>query len=98
MSKRPKKLSEVSAIEDLGNPPQHVLDAWARDCRDGCGLECGDHPCAGCCAGGICDASPCRCGEDRECPTCGPDCHCGEDDPSVGECPGCGGPCQTACR
>jgi hypothetical protein len=35
---------------------------------------------------------------EHECPTCGPECHCGEDDPQAGGCPGCGGPCQAAGR
>lgn len=35
---------------------------------------------------------------DAECRTCGPECHCGKDDPQAGGCPGCGGSCQTACR
>lgn len=35
---------------------------------------------------------------DGDCPTCGSECHCGEDDPGAGQCPGCGGNCRTACR
>lgn len=46
--------------------PSPVLEAWARTCRDGCGIDCGDRPCAACCAGGICDASPCRCDEEPD--------------------------------
>lgn len=49
-----------------GRIPAPVLAAWARTCRDGCGVNCGNRPCDACCAGGICDASPCICDNEVE--------------------------------
>lgn len=48
-------------MKDDMMPPQEILDAWAKDCHDGCGVTCGDRPCASCMAGGVCDRSPCNC-------------------------------------
>lgn len=45
---------------DPSSPPQHVISAWAKDCRN-C-LECGSRPCDACMAGGVCDRM-CTCDE-----------------------------------
>lgn len=41
-------------------------ESIAPDCRDGCGLTCGDRPCGGCLQGAPCDASPCRCDDEHD--------------------------------
>lgn len=46
--------------------PQDVLENWARECRNGCGVTCGNRPCDACCAGGICDEMPCECEDDYD--------------------------------
>lgn len=50
------------AREEFGR--QEFLANCARDCNC-CGV-CWERPCGACQAGGVCDAMPCRCDEDRE--------------------------------
>lgn len=45
--------------EQAHEPPPDVIEAWARSCR--CCPQCWERPCPACCAGGVCDAMPCRC-------------------------------------
>lgn len=43
------------------SPPPHVIFEWSKHCD--CCPQCNDHPCAGVCAGGICDDMDCRCND-----------------------------------
>lgn len=50
------------AVDD--GPPQDVIDAWALNCR--CCPHCSEHPCPGCCAGGVCDGATCECDDEQD--------------------------------
>jgi hypothetical protein len=52
----------IAGDELLEYPPDDVIEEWARTCR--CCADCWSRPCDGCCAGGVCDAMPCRCHEE----------------------------------
>ncbi len=51
------------ATEDLGCPPQDVLDAWAKDCR--CCTTCCPMVCGGVQQGAPCE-EVCHCGDDYD--------------------------------
>jgi len=78
-------------LEDPAMPPPDVVEAMAKGCTSGCGITCGDRPCAGCMQGAPCDSTECHCGEtdDNDEP---------DDDWDPNACPGCGGNCHVACR
>jgi len=69
-------------------PPPDVMERFAKNCR--CCRTCGDVPCAGVMAGGLCDDARCSCDDERE--------EDDRDDFDYNACPGCGGNCWTACR
>jgi hypothetical protein len=48
--------------EQAHDPPLDVVEEWSRHCQ--CCMDCWEYPCAACCAGGVCDAMPCRCDEE----------------------------------
>jgi hypothetical protein len=54
----------MSAQSDDFDPPPDVIEAWAQSCR--CCSWCWECPCPACCAGGVCDAMPCRCDDDDD--------------------------------
>lgn len=55
-----ERLADLArTAEQQHDPPPEVIEAWARGCR--CCPQCWSCPCDGCCAGGVCDAMPCRC-------------------------------------
>lgn len=43
-------------------PPPHVIDEWRTHCS--CCPHCGNHPCDGVSAGGMCDNAECNCSYD----------------------------------
>jgi hypothetical protein len=49
--------------DDCVDSEERFIHEAAKGCRDGCGLTCGDRPCAACLAGGVCDQSDCECEE-----------------------------------
>lgn len=49
--------------EDPAMPPPDVVESLAKGCTNGCGVTCGDRPCAGCMQGAPCDSMECRCHE-----------------------------------
>lgn len=45
-------------------PPTEFYDEMAKHCR--CCSRCGNPPCDGVCAGGMCDEMKCLCDDDRD--------------------------------
>lgn len=61
-------LEELEAVltreRGLPDSEEAFLLACAKECR--CCPNCGNPPCPGCTAGGICDESDCYCGDEHE--------------------------------
>lgn len=53
-------------IDGFEDDPEY--QRWLTDCASGCLCCpcCWECPCSACTAGGVCDAIPCRCDEERD--------------------------------
>lgn len=53
--------------EDLERHNEEEREAWYAECTRGCNCcpTCWECPCAGCCAGGICDDMRCTCQDEK---------------------------------
>lgn len=50
--------------DDGFSPPPIFYEVMAKYCR--CCRSCGDVPCPGVCAGGLCDQASCRCDDEYD--------------------------------
>lgn len=51
-------------MSDDHEPPPGFFKEASKHCR--CCVMCCDHPCAGACAGGVCDEARCSCLDENE--------------------------------